>query len=125
MVCEIPALRTEDTKHFQLADGSFQAVVYGAPVHRRDAGGEWEEIDNTLYAQGKVFQTKDGRFAFSSEINHDVPLLTLSDGKCKIKTSVAGNVRNSAGIVSDPVQPEEGLTKLEQLQQVETLRGSI
>ncbi|MBO4861118.1 MAG: hypothetical protein J5530_06195, partial [Clostridia bacterium] len=49
-ILEIESLREESSKHFQLEDGSYQAIAYGAAVHRMDADGKWRDIDNRLYA---------------------------------------------------------------------------
>lgn len=39
--------RKEREKHFENADHSFTAAVYGQPVHYME-NGEWREIDNTV-----------------------------------------------------------------------------
>ena len=44
---EDDTLRTEDTKHYRMTDGSFTAVKFNDAVHY-DVDGKWEEIDNTL-----------------------------------------------------------------------------
>ena len=45
---EIAELRTETTKHFDMGDGTYQAVTYSHPVHRKDASGQWQDIDNKI-----------------------------------------------------------------------------
>ena len=40
--------RTEDTKYFELDDGTTIAAVYAMPVHYQDENGAWQDIDNTL-----------------------------------------------------------------------------
>ena len=40
-------LRTEDTKHYRMTDGSFTAVKFDDDVHY-EKDGEWKEIDNSL-----------------------------------------------------------------------------
>lgn len=47
-VKEVVALRDESVKHFDMGDGTYQAVTYGYPVHRKDAIGKWQDIDNSL-----------------------------------------------------------------------------
>ena len=54
MIGEINEERTETGKRFRLADGSYAAVEYGAPVHFADADGSWQDIDNTLELQNIV-----------------------------------------------------------------------
>ena len=47
-VREVTSLRTETVKHFRLPDGTYQMVYYAEPIHRLDADGVWQNIDNTL-----------------------------------------------------------------------------
>ena len=54
VIGEINEERTETGKRFRLADGSYAAVEYGAPVHFADADGSWQDIDNTLEQQNIV-----------------------------------------------------------------------
>lgn len=51
VVGEVNEERTETGKRFRLADGSYAAVEYGAPVHYADDDGNWQDIDNTLALQ--------------------------------------------------------------------------
>ena len=53
-------LRREREKHFENADHSFTAAIYGQPVHFME-NGEWEEIDNTveLAADGRYVNKKN------------------------------------------------------------------
>ena len=51
VVGEVNEERTETGKRFRLADGSYAAVEYGAPVHYADTDGNWQDIDNTLALQ--------------------------------------------------------------------------
>ena len=44
---EDETLRTDDTKHYRMTDGSFTAVKFDDVVHY-EKDGEWEDIDNTL-----------------------------------------------------------------------------
>ena len=48
---ELTALREECVKHFYVGGEKYTAVAYGDAVHRLDATGEWQEIDNTLTLQ--------------------------------------------------------------------------
>ncbi len=50
-VVELTGLREENVKHFRLANGTYQAVVYEQPVHRKDDAGLWQDIDNRLTVQ--------------------------------------------------------------------------
>ena len=39
VIVEDESQREENVKHFQMPDGSYTAVVYTKPVHRRDSDG--------------------------------------------------------------------------------------
>lgn len=42
---EVVSLREENIKHFDMGDGTYQAVVYSHPVHELDSKGVWQDID--------------------------------------------------------------------------------
>ena len=50
IIGEDESLRTEDTKHFILSNGTKIAARYEVPVHY-EVNGEWKDIDNTLTLQ--------------------------------------------------------------------------
>ena len=91
---ELVSLRDENTKHFLLPDGSFQAVVSGDAVHRKNADGIWENIDNTLIEKNGRLETSDGRVSFSREVQKDDTIFTsrteqIEAGKyCRIVVSM-------------------------------------
>ena len=60
---ELPALRTETSRTFELPSGQLAAQVYPAPVNFRGAGGKWQPIDNDLV------EDPDERFALRNEAN--------------------------------------------------------
>ena len=66
-VTEVTSLREESIKHFKLPGGTYQAVIYADAVHRKDAGGQWQNIDNRLYlsqdskSNTEAYRTTDGR----------------------------------------------------------------
>ncbi|MDV3426780.1 MAG: hypothetical protein LIR50_06265, partial [Bacillota bacterium] len=47
IIGEIQGKREANIKHFYMADGSYQAVVYPYNVHYKE-NGIWQDIDNTL-----------------------------------------------------------------------------
>ncbi len=49
---EVPALRTESSRTYRKADGSYQAQVSAGPVNYRDASGDWKPIDTDLASDG-------------------------------------------------------------------------
>ncbi|MBQ8566482.1 MAG: hypothetical protein IJ445_02715, partial [Clostridia bacterium] len=73
-VKEVEELREENVKHFEMTDGTYKAVVYSDAVHRKDADGVWQDIDNTLEAvkeNGNTeYSSSDGRIKFSKNIKN-------------------------------------------------------
>ncbi len=53
IVEEVEESRSENTKHFRHADGSFTAALYSEPVHYLNSSGEWQNIDNSLTLNSK------------------------------------------------------------------------
>lgn len=104
--------RTESTKHFRLANGSYIAATYGLPVHY-EQNGEWVEIDNTLTAfTGSKSEVAGYR---TTNANNAVTLpdqlgegqyLTLTHGKYTVKLSYAdagkGKTLGSPGRITNP-----------------------
>lgn len=76
-IIEVEELREENVKHFQMPDGSYRAVVYNAPVHRRDMQGEWQNIDNHFFERTQnnkqTYVTADGRSEFSEKLIKTIP----------------------------------------------------
>ena len=94
-VTELTALRTETSKHFKLTDGTYQAVYYGVPVHRKDANGIWQDIDNSLYLVSKNgvsnLKTHDNRAVFAKEFAFGEPVFSLNENGYSISMSLVGN----------------------------------
>ena len=126
-IVEIESLREESSKHFQLEDGSYQAIAYGAAVHRMDADGKWRDIDNRLYAdrtESGSYSTQDGRFSFAESVSAD-ELYTIDDGQYHISFGaiLEGSPRSTAVIENhaDRKTAAEGLTGEEKLEALKTI----
>ncbi|MBQ4447812.1 MAG: RICIN domain-containing protein [Clostridia bacterium] len=94
-IIEIESLREETAKHFQLEDGNYQAIAYCMAVHRKDAEGKWQDIDNRLYPDSKnpgMFSTGDGMFSFSASSSADT-LFTVSNGAFSVSFGLLFNNR--------------------------------
>ena len=101
---EIAELRTETTKHFDMGDGTYQAVTYSRPVHRKDASGQWQNIDNTLFAQKTgltvMYATKDSRVKFASKFSSSASLVTLSENGYIIDMSFVSPDKGEASVAT-------------------------
>lgn len=122
---EITSLRSENVKHFQLPDGTFQAVVYGEPVHRLNADGEWEEIDNTLTEAKGVIATGDSRVKFAKKITGNESLYTLHNGNYKVTIGLSGAKKKVEGLVANLSVSEDGMTKLQKLTNIDKISSSV
>lgn len=94
-IVEITSLREENVKHFRLADGTYEAVVYTHPVHRKDENGVWQDIDNTLSlvddGDSQKFQTPDSRIKFTNSFKANEELFTLSENGYSISMMLVSN----------------------------------
>ncbi len=101
---DIPALREENVKHFDLGDGTYQAVVYTHPVHYKDENGNWQDIDNSLTKVTNnltaKYKTSDSRVSFSANYAADTALVTLSDNARSISMALQPNNWLYSGILS-------------------------
>jgi len=105
LVGELIEERTEDTKHFRLADGSQIAVQYEEPIHYKTEAGTWQDIDNR-------FELKDslGKVVKEELVASDNVLDVLSE-KYKESAKVSdftepevaqeGRVTESTGLIDE------------------------
>ena len=130
---EVEELREENVKHFEMPDGTFKAIVYSEPVHRKDADGKWQDIDNTLSSEKENGNTNyssfDGRIKFSKNVkNANGKILELSENGYKISFSLidenikstSADVKNHKGKKTPTVFDSEK-EKLDKLQSVDNL----
>ncbi len=122
---EIMSLRDENVKHFQLPDGTYQAVVYGEPVHRLNSNGEWEEIDNTLTEVSGAIVTGDSRVKFAKKITGNESIYTFHNGNYKVTVGLSGAQKKVEGVITNTSELEEETTKLQQLINVDNISSSI
>ena len=105
-VAEEISLREENVKHFRLSNGTYQAVVYGSPVHRKDKDGAWQNIDNSLSirseGKSKVYATSDSRISFAESYQANEALFTLSENGYAVSLSLSEGLSASKGAVTNP-----------------------
>ena len=107
VIVEDESLREESVKHFQMPDGSYTAVVYTKPVHRRDSDGVWQDIDNRMsestVKNKQAYVTSDGRTVFPKKITGDDPtVFELSENGYSIKVSFADDgIKNTTAKLSN------------------------
>ena len=107
---EVTSLREENVKHFRLADGTYAAVVYTHPVHRKDKDGIWRDIDNTLTLDNagglKHYKTPDSRVKFANTFKSDSELFTLSENGYSVSMMLVGN--NTSSKLSSAAEIQSG-----------------
>ena len=97
MVDEVDGLRTESTKTFMRADGSFVVAMYGDIVHYKK-NGKWEDIDNSLtYDESSdSYINQENSFNVKFPKNFDEnKSIDLSLGDYSIRWTVPGIARSS------------------------------
>ena len=111
-ITEIESLREENVKHFQLPDGTYEMIVYGEAVHRKDTFGKWQDINNNLTLTDvkteSLYASSDMRTVFAQSYRADKPLMTLSENGYSISMSlVADTIDSGAELmsISEPIAP--------------------
>ena len=122
---EIVELREENVKHFRNADGTTVAAMYSYPVHTEDGNGELVDIDNALESSfGGVYANSSSRIKFSKKINGTGSMFTLHDGNTKVRLSLIGAIKGTAGSVKNGEDAKED-TELQKMMNLEKLSASI
>lgn len=113
-VYEVTALREENVKHFALPDGTYQAVVYGEPIHELDENGQWQEIDNSMYLSSvrgtELYSDTKGNTAFAKSFAFNKPVFSISNGGYGISMSVAPNTLSTQTMATADTAPEAQVT---------------
>lgn len=123
---EVVEKRTETTKTFRLQDGSYYTAQYDDPIHRRDANGNWQDIDNSLSANGDEYTNSDARVKFSKKTTGNGTLLALHDGNRKITISLDNAKKKVTGEVTNASdRSASGKTELEKLTSLDKLSANI
>ncbi|MEU8609253.1 DNRLRE domain-containing protein [Actinoplanes sp. NPDC048791] len=94
-VAEKISARTSNAKVWTLADGRTQAEVSGTPLHYRDAGGRWQDIDTTVRRTGEQgYVYRAGKNSFDSRFGDRTDRLVRYDlGGRSVSVGVAGAAR--------------------------------
>ena len=107
-VVEVTSLREENVKHFRLSDGTYEAIVYAEPVHRKDKDGVWQEIDNTIELQNyrglAKYETQDLRISFASSFRANSEIFTLNENGYSVSMSLLSNGIEDDVISASPTE---------------------
>ena len=109
---EIEMLRTENSKTYQLSDGSYQYVGFADDVHYRDDSGSFVEINNAL----KEHTTKNGyryvnssnswHVSFSEDISRENAVLVESGDK-SVSFCLVGNYEKAVAQLATAISGEK------------------
>ena len=111
-VVEIESLRSEYAKHYQISDGTYQALTFGEPVHRKGADGKWIDIDNRLYKNDDQYRTQDGWFSFSSDLS-DGGIYTVNDGTYSFSVGYSSPASTEKNVLSRSASKKAPLATVE------------
>ena len=107
-VVEVTSLREENVKHFRLSDGTYEAIVYAEPVHRKDKDGVWQEIDNTIELQNyrglAKYETQDSRISFADSFKANSDIFTLNENGYSVSMSLLSNGIEDDVISTSPTE---------------------
>ena len=100
-VGEVESLRTANSKHYKLSDGTYEAYAFLSDVHRKDSSGNWKEIDNNLSLSKDSYTTKDGYISFAKEYGKG-DVYTIVSGEYRISTGSINDAKASKATVANP-----------------------
>ena len=99
-ITEITDRREENVKHFDMGDGTYTAISYGAAVHRKDGNGEWQDINNNLSlttVQSKeIYATSDMRTSFAKQFTPNSQLVTLAENGYSVSMGILQSASNGS-----------------------------
>lgn len=121
---EVIALREENIKHFDMGDGTFQAIAYSHPIHERDSNGNWQDIDFGLTLTGarssRMYANEEAGAAFAEKYVANQPIMSLSDEENSISMSlITTNANNSnrlstnTAVVAEVTNPQNSFQTIE------------
>ena len=91
-VIELTDRREENVKHFDMGDGTYNAISYAKAVHRKDQNGEWQPINNrlslTTIQSTNAYSTPDMRTVFADQFKPNADLVTLSENGYSVSMSI-------------------------------------
>lgn len=142
-VMELEFLREENTKHFIMEDGTYQAVSYGGAVHWLDSDGNWQDIDNTLILAADqstpAYTDTQGRTRFAETLTQNQPVITLNEdsytiamwlapvptGTVTMSIDAIQPINESTAVVNNPSHPRLSSTQTPSQAAISKLRSSV
>lgn len=100
---EVTAERTENTKTFRLADGSYVSATYPQRVHYK-ADGEWKDIDNRFSDDSGLFDAavenaeNSFRIKFAKKAKNN-KLATIKQGSTQLSWSLDDSNKTSVRVL--------------------------
>jgi len=91
---EVVSLREENIKHYDMGNGTYQAIAYSHPIHEMDSEGNWQDIDfgMTLTQTRGIGTYKNGSgTSFRQNYAAGQPIMTLSGDNTAIAMTLVAN----------------------------------
>ena len=92
---EVISLREENVKHFDVGNGTYQAIAYSHPVHEKDSEGNWQDIDFTMnltQTRGVSTYTNTTGTAFAANYVANQPIMSIGSADTTITMTLLPNV---------------------------------
>ena len=125
-IIELLDQRTADTKYFRLPDGTYYAAQYETDVHYLDENGVWQDIDNTLTADGSEIITPNAKIKFAKKTPGNGTLFALHDGNRKLTFTLNGaNKKVEGQITNYQADLDENATELQKMTTLAKLSASV
>ena len=127
------SLRTANTKHIRMSDGSYYVAMYDNDVHYLNDENEWEEINNTLISSSASDEedidgvaTSKGKTSVKFANNSSSSkLISIKNGNYKISFGLVGANKAKVITVSNPEEHSDDVTELERLTIVKKAVSSV
>lgn len=106
---EVVALREENVKHFDMGDGTYQAISYSHPIHEKDNNGNWQDIDFGMtrkQTRGVATYTNAASgTTFAATYTQNAPLVTLTGEGTSISMTLApsGTNKNASAFTTQSI----------------------
>lgn len=125
---EVVSLREESVKHFDMGNGTYQAISYSHPVHELDSEGNWQDIDFSMHltqTRGISTYTNTAGTALAANYIANQPILSMSGEDTAIdmtfiyaKEGVAARAGTVTTAVAEVTQAETAIETYEDTQDI-------
>ena len=119
-ITEVVSRREENVKHFDMGDGTYQAVAYARPIHELDSEGNWQNIETGLQlsstGSAACYTADQMGVTFAQRIGSTQPLMALNEAGNSISLNFVPSQTSltRSSFASLPATVENASVKTEQ-----------